>query len=62
MTVFLGLLVVLWLIVLWFIVCGLLGFALFWLAVLVWRVTWAVVGFLVRLVDAIVCGPVGRRA
>lgn len=58
----LGLLIALWLIAVWLTVLALLAVALVWLAMLVWRVAWAVVGFLLRLVIALVFGPDRRPA
>jgi hypothetical protein len=61
MIVLLALLVVMWLIVVWLVVLGLLGFAVYCFAAVLWRVLWAVVAFLTRLVDAFVYGPERER-
>ena len=57
MTLVLALLVVLWLIAVWLIVIGLLAFAATWFVILMWRIVWAVAGFLVRLLIALIFGP-----
>jgi hypothetical protein len=60
MTLLLALIVLLWLIVVWLVVLSLLGFAVYCFAIVAWRVLWAVVASLVRLMDALVYGP-GRE-